>query len=343
MSFVFDIVERDLLPDSVLRFGVRRLVKQRFDRSSAGGEAAQKKNVEALVEELRQSPIAIATDAANEQHYEVPAAFYQRVLGKHLKYSSGYWPEGVDTLDASEKAMLDLYFERGELEDGQSILELGCGWGSMTLQMAERLPSSQIVGVSNSASQRAFILEQARQRGLDNLEIITADMNDFSIDRRFDRVVSIEMFEHMRNYQELLSRVSTWLEPDGKLFVHIFCHRSFAYPFVATGTWDWMARHFFTGGLMPSYDLLLHFDDHLACQDRWWVDGTHYQKTSEAWLTEMDQHREPIQKLFREVYGDDQVRRWWVYWRIFFMSCAELFGFRGGDEWGVAHYRFVKR
>ena len=341
MGAAYNLLERNLLPDAVIRFGIRRFLRGRLQEESRGSQQEQAARLDALESQLRRSPIALHTEAANEQHYELPAEFFERVLGRHLKYSSGLWPAGTNTLDASEAAMLQLYAERAELEDGQTILELGCGWGSLTLFMAAAFPGSKILAVSNSASQGDYIRARAAERGLNNVEVVTADMNTFHTERRFARVVSIEMFEHMRNYEELLLRIAGWLEPGGKLFVHIFCHRRYAYPFEVRNDRDWMAKYFFTGGLMPSADLLTRFQESLTLENQWWIDGTHYQKTSEAWLAEMDRNRTEIEPVLQQVYGADW-RRWWVYWRVFFMSCAELFGMRGGEEWGVGHYRFVR-
>ena len=332
------LLERGLLPDWVIRTTIRRLLAGRLRESEAGGAEA----VDRFEAEMRRSPIALDTESANDQHYEIPAEFYLQVLGPHLKYSSGYWPDGANTLGASEEAMLRLYLERAELEDGQEILELGCGWGSLTLFLAEQLPNSRILAVSNSHSQRQLILERAAERGLSNLEIETADMNHFDTERRFDRVISIEMFEHMRNYEELLRRVSGWLKPGGKLFVHVFCHRRFAYPYVVRDSRDWMAQYFFTGGLMPSFDLLPRFQEHLKLEEQWRIDGTHYARTCEAWLREMDANRKVIEPIFQGVYGEELWRRYWNFWRVFFLSCAELFAYRGGEEWGVGHYRLVR-
>jgi cyclopropane-fatty-acyl-phospholipid synthase len=237
--------------------------------------------------------------------------------------------------------MLALTCERAGLEDGQDILELGCGWGSLTLWMAERFPNSRITGVSNSKDQRAFILARAAERGLVNVDILTADMNTFAAPGTYDRVVSVEMFEHMRNHRELLARIARWLRPGGALFVHIFTHRDFTYPFEVQDASDWMSRYFFTGGIMPADAYLTRFQDHLRLEDHWRVSGTHYQATAEAWLRNQDAHREEVLALFRSTHGAEAPLQS-ARWRIFFMACAELWGWRHGEEWFVSHYRFRK-
>jgi cyclopropane-fatty-acyl-phospholipid synthase len=331
------LLEKDLLPDALIRIGIRRLLAQRIHEESARYDAA------AYVADLRTRPIAEETRAANEQHYEVPTAFYQRCLGRRLKYSGCLYPTGNETLDQAEEAMLNLYLERGQFADGQEVLELGCGWGSLSLFLAERFPGSRLTGVSNSRTQKEFIDAEAARRGLRNLRIITADMNVFATEHAaYDRVVSIEMFEHMKNYQVLFSRIAGWLRPGGKMFVHIFTHHRLSYHFVARDASDWMSRYFFTGGQIPAHDLLGHFQDDLRLESDWKVSGTHYQRTAEHWLQNMDRHRAEILPLFAQTYGADQARKWWVYWRVFYMSCAELWGYRGGEEWLVSHYRFRK-
>ncbi len=323
---------------------MRRLMRSRLQAHYADGIEAQTQAYRELLQELRQSPVAIETDAANEQHYMVPTDFFKLVLGKQLKYSCALWPDGVTDLDQAELAMLKLYGERAGLADGQNILELGCGWGSLTLWMAASYPAASITAVSNSASQREHIEAEARARGLDNVQIITADVNHFTPPQQnYDRIISIEMFEHMRNYQTLLQRVASWLHNDGLLFVHIFCHHRLMYPFETEGEHNWMGKYFFTGGLMPALDTLLHFQQDLLLQDFWAVDGRHYEKTSNAWLALLDQRSEQVLQVCRQTYGEAQAKIWRQRWRMFFMACAELFGMHSGREWLVGHYLFSKR
>jgi cyclopropane-fatty-acyl-phospholipid synthase len=341
-SFAERLLEQDLIPDWLIRLVIRRICAARLREQQAGGLQEQALRRERFIGELKQSPVALHTGDANAQHYEVPPQFFQMVLGRRLKYSCAYWADTTRTLEEAEERMLELYCQRARLEDGQTVLELGCGWGSLSLYVAERFPASRVVGVSNSRTQKEFIEARANALGISNLEIRTADMNSFAAGAQFDRVVSVEMFEHMRNYETLLSRIASWMKPDAFLFVHIFTHRQFAYPYEVRDASDWMARYFFTGGIMPSDDLLAEFQNDLQLLDHWQVDGTHYQKTSEAWLQRMDEGREAILQMFGETYGNEAKRLWLARWRLFFMACAELFGYRNGSEWMVSHYLFRK-
>jgi cyclopropane-fatty-acyl-phospholipid synthase len=342
ISKLIELAEKGIIPDYFIRQGIVRNCENRLNNENVSNTEKVSSKKQIWIEQMKESPIALVPEKANEQHYEVPPAFFEKVLGKHLKYSSGYWPDGVNSLDESEESMLKLSFERAQLADGDSILELGCGWGSLTCYMASKLPNSKITAVSNSKDQKEHILNRCKNQGLDNIEVITADMNDFETESKYERVVSIEMFEHMRNYKKLLSKISSWLNDDGKLFIHIFTHQSVVYPFENQGEADWMAREFFSGGMMPSHDLLLHFQDDLIIDDVWSMSGTHYEKTSLAWVNKMDANKDSIMKIFLKTYGDD-AKLWFQRWRIFFMSCEKLFGYDNGSEWGVSHYRFSKR
>ncbi len=336
------LLESNLLPDAAIRVGIRRLLAQTLKEHRHPDVEVRRAALMAHIAGLKQSPVAVQTAAANEQHYEVPTEFYQKCLGRRLKYSSGLWAPGVTTLDQAEEKMLALTCERAALADGQRVLELGCGWGSLSLWMAAKYPNSKITAVSNSRTQKEYIDAEAARQGLGNLTIITADMNVFRAPETYDRVVSVEMFEHMKNYQLLMKRVASWLEPGGALFVHIFTHREVAYHYEDKGPSDWMTRYFFAGGQMPSDDLLLYFQDDLRIDQHWCVSGVHYQKTAEAWLANMDAHRATLRSLMGRTYGAENETRWWVYWRVFFMACAELWGWDGGNEWHVSHYRFLK-
>lgn len=324
--------EKGQLPDDLVRWGIRRLCRERLI------EESERQDADRFVETMRQGPVAPVPEKANEQHYEVPAAFFEKVLGPNLKYSCCYWNAETETLGDAEAEALSVTCSRTRIEDGQDILELGCGWGSLSLWMAEHYPSSRVTAVSNSVPQREFIEECARERELRNLTVVTQDMNDFDTPLRFDRIVSLEMFEHMRNYHELLRRASTWMKPDGKMLVHVFCHRDYAYEFETQGSTDWMGRHFFTGGIMPSRDLLLRFQEHVRLERSWTWSGAHYQKTARAWLDNMDRRKDAILPVLAECYGQDQAERWFHRWRIFFIACEEMWGFEQGQEWIVAHY-----
>jgi cyclopropane-fatty-acyl-phospholipid synthase len=334
--------EQSRLPDGAIRFGIRRMLASRRRQLLAGGCEAQQRRRSKFVEWCRQEPIAAVPERANEQHYEVPSAFFQHVLGSRLKYSCCHWGPHTADLDEAEVASLSLVCERARLQDGQRILELGCGWGSLSLWMAERFPGSQITAVSNSAPQRRFVEQQIADRGLCNLQVLTADINTFEPEGTFDRVVSVEMFEHVRNHEALLQRIAGWLNPGGKLFVHHFAHRDVPYAFETTSDDDWMGRYFFSGGVMPCDDLLLHYQSDLKLEQHWRVSGRHYARTCNAWLARMDAQRETIDPILAQTYGDDQARLWRQRWRMFFMACAELFAYRDGNEWWVTHVLLAK-
>ncbi len=337
-----DWVEQGLIPDAMVRAGIRRLLRERLAELCPDDCSRSAIRTQDFIDMLDRSPVALLPDKANEQHYELPAEFFAEVLGPQRKYSCCHWGEGVDDLAAAEQQALQLTCERAGLGDGMDILELGCGWGSLTLYAAARYPHARITAVSNSHSQRRHILAEAARRGLGNIEVITADMNRFDPQRRFHRIVSVEMFEHMRNYRRLFGRVRSWLEPGGRFFLHIFCHRNSPYEFADRGPGDWMSRHFFSGGIMPSDELPLHFQQDLTLLHRWRWSGRHYQRTLNAWLERMDRRRDRILPLLEQTYGKPAAGTWWVRWRVFFMACAELFGYADGNEWWVSHYLFER-
>ena len=332
--------ESGLVPDTVIRSGIRRLLDTKVAEIAADDVETAADTVNDFVEMMLASPVALVPELANEQHYEVPAEFFEQVLGTWSKYSCSYWPDGVTELDEAEFAALEVTVTRAQIEDGMRILDLGCGWGSLSLFIAERFPTASVVAVSNSVAQRGFIRKRAAARGIENLEVVTADMNDFQAPGHYDRIVSVEMFEHMRNYRELFGRVHDWLNPGGRFFMHIFCHRSTPYEFLDQGESDWMSRYFFSGGIMPSDDLPLRFQDRLRLVRQWRWNGAHYERTSNAWLDNMDERREEIMPIMQATYGHQDAAKWFQRWRIFFMACAELFGLRSGSEWYVAHYLF---
>jgi len=341
-KLAIDLSERGLMPDFIIRAGIRNLCQQRLDEIYADDCEMASEIRTRFFESMKTAAIAPLPEMANAQHYEVPAAFFDLVLGKNRKYSSCFWPEGTSSLDEAEDAALSETCLHADLEDGQAVLELGCGWGSLSLWMAKHYPNSHITSVSNSHSQREFITSQAAALGLRNLTVITCDMNTFEIQQTFDRIVSVEMFEHMRNYPVLFEKINGWLKPQGQFFMHIFCHRDAPYPFEVQGDDDWMSQYFFSGGFMPSDDTPTQFQSHLSLVKQWRWDGTHYEKTANAWLNNMDSHIDAIKPIFKACYGIEATPIWIQRWRIFFMACAELFGFNHGQQWWVSHYRFEK-
>jgi cyclopropane-fatty-acyl-phospholipid synthase len=336
MVWTDTLIDRGLVPDPILRSAIRRILLSKLEEEVG-------RSVDAHIAAMASGPIAKVPELANEQHYEVPAAFYELVLGPRRKYSCCYFRTPDASLAAAEEEALARTCENAELANGQRILELGCGWGSLTLWMAEHYPSARIVAVSNSTSQRAHIESVARERGFRNVRVVTADMNTFDIDDRFDRVVSVEMFEHMCNWSELLRRIDRWLVSGGKLLTHYFCHREYAYFYSSEGRNNWMGRHFFSGGMMPSEDLPLRIESPLASDGRWTWDGRHYARTLRAWLNLLDERLDVARQTLAPVYGDAQAQRWIHRWRVFFIACEELFACNGGREWYVVHHRLVKR
>jgi len=326
------------VPDGLLRRIIRRRLAERLERleTEADGDAAAALRRYAAA--LAAGPLVIHQEAANRQHYELPTAFFSQFLGPRLKYSCCLWPQGVGDLAAAEEAMLALTCERAGLEDGMEVLDLGCGWGSLALFIAERYPRCRVTAMSNSRTQVRHIAAAGSQAGASAVAPISADVATFDPGRRFDRVVSVEMLEHVRNYRELFARMSAWLAPGGRAFVHVFSHRRFAYAFSAEDPRDWMGSRFFSGGQMPAHDLFLQFGDDLATVERWWVGGEHYARTLEAWLRRYDENAAAIRPLLAQTYGAAAASDRQVDWRLFLLACAETFAYEGGRAWGVSHY-----
>jgi len=341
-AFIYEVIARDIVPDPLLRMGVQNMLKLKLKEEFKGTFVKQQAHIMSMVQELKSSPIAIETASANEQHYQVPTEFFKLCLGKRLKYSCAYYKNDSMSLDQAEEAMLALTVERARIKNGHNILELGCGWGSLTLYMAEHFPQSKITAVSNSATQRQYIEIECARLGFKNVQVITCDMNVFQFDGQVDRVISVEMFEHMKNYQLLLQKISSWLSEGGLLFVHIFSHKLLCYHYQDQDGSDWLTRNFFAGGIMPSHDLLLYFQENLKIEQQWAVNGTHYERTANHWLANMDKNKSQIMPILAATYGPGQSVRWWAFWRLFFIACAELWGFDHGEEWMVSHYLFKK-
>jgi cyclopropane-fatty-acyl-phospholipid synthase len=337
MSFVAAVIgtaERVPLPDLLIRAAIARLCSRTATRLANGNAETDA----AFARAMATRAIAENTAEANAQHYEVPAEFFALVLGPNRKYSSCFYKQPASTLQEAEEEALRQTIEHADLADGQAVLELGCGWGALSLAMAARFPHAEIWAVSNSRSQREYIEAEAASRGLNNLRVVTRDMNQFDPQRQFDRIVSVEMFEHMMNWRELLTRSRGWLVPDGRLFMHIFSHRAGTYLFDRADKDDWIAQHFFTGGVMPSHHLIRQYADLLEVEREWRWSGTHYQRTAIDWLGNFDGNRDQIERVLRPVYGDE-LALWMRRWRWFFLATAGLFGYADGSEWGVSHYR----
>lgn len=342
IKLLLNLTEKGLLPDVLIRIGIKGLCKQRLKH-------IQRYDVEKLAQQTQNfiaksdaQPIAVETDKANEQHYELPTEFFKLVLGKHLKYSCCRFSGVNQALSDAEQETLALYAQRAQLADGQSVLDLGCGWGSMTLFMAQQYPNSKITAVSNSKSQKTYIDQQAKIRNLNNIEVITCDVNQLSFDNQFDRIISVEMLEHVSNHKKLFKRLAAWLKPEGLMFIHIFSHLLAAYPFEDHGDSDWMAKYFFSGGVMPSKDQFLQYQQAVVLKDQWLLSGKHYENTANAWLKNLDSKKSEVLEIFKATYGKDY-KKWFQRWRIFFMACAELFGYSRGNEWVVSHYLFAPR
>jgi cyclopropane-fatty-acyl-phospholipid synthase len=343
-----ELCERGLIPDVLVRQGMRAMIKRRLRDEAIDDGELRLRRFDKLLAGLRASPIAIEASASHLQHDEIPVEFYQLHLGPALKHSCCLYSGGTETLAQAEHAMLALYEERAQLADGQRILDLGCGWGSLSLWLARHYPNAQIVGLSHLRSQREFIERRAAELGLKNLRIVTGNVVDFEfaaigVRTAFDRVILIEMFEHMKNYGLLFEKLAGWMKPDAKLFAHVFAHRLLAYPLEVRNRRDWMTQYFLQGGTMPSEALFAYFQDDLRLQRNWWVGGRHYQRTAGHWLAGLDRARTQILPWFEVTYGPQQAMLWFRRWRMFYMGVAELFGYAGGNEWGVAHYLFERR
>jgi len=342
INFLIKLSEKQLIPDFAIRYGIRTLLKKRIDSLVSTNPEENTQSKIDFIHKMNSSKIALVPELANKQHYEIPASFYKYCLGRHRKYSSCYWDENTKNLDEAELISLKLTSQHAELANGQNILELGCGWGSLTLWMAKEYPKSKITAVSNSSSQKAYILEQAKKRKLKNISIITEDMNKFNPKPTYDRVVSVEMIEHMRNHRQLFKKINTWLKPGGLFFMHIFAHKNQPYLFEVEESDDWMSQYFFSGGMMPSEDLPLFFQEDLKIINQWSWSGVHYQMTANAWLKNIDLNKNKVMPVLKDIYGKNDSKKWFQRWRIFFMSCAELWGYENGKEWKVVHYLFKK-
>ncbi|KGN55357.1 (S)-coclaurine N-methyltransferase [Cucumis sativus] len=336
-------LERNLLPDAIIRTFTRLLLASRLRSGYKPSSQLQLSELLHFVHSLREMPIAIKTDKPKAQHYEVPTSFFKLVLGKNLKYSCCYFNDKSSTLEDAEDAMLQMYCERSQLKDGHTVLDVGCGWGSLSLYIAQKYKNCTVTGICNSITQKAYIEDRCQDLQLHNVNIIVADISTYEMEAEYDRIFSIEMFEHMKNYKDLLKKISGWMKQDSLLFVHYFCHKVFAYHFEDVNDDDWITRYFFEGGTMLSSNLLLYFQDDVSIVDHWLVNGKHYSQTSEEWLKRMDENIASIKPIMATTYGKDSAVKWTVYWRTFFIAVAELFGYNNGEEWMVSHFLFKKK
>ena len=339
---LISLAEKRFLPDFIVRTGIKYFLNQKLniEKKKFGDNPKSEKNK--WIEEMKKSPIALFTNKANEQHYEVPPEFFRISLGPNLKYSCAYWDTEINNLADAEEKMFKIYIERSGIKNGMSILDLGCGWGSFSLYLAKKFPNSKILAVSNSNDQSQYIKAESKKYKLNNINYLKLNMSDFKINQKFDRIVSIEMFEHMRNYEILLHKISKLLNENGKLFLHFFCHKKYVYPYEVKSNSDWMTKYFFYGGMMPSYDILSFFENDLKLIKSWKVNGNHYKKTCRAWLKNQDQNKNKIMNIFEKCYEKDSTT-WFNRWRIFWMSCEELFGYKNGSEWYVGHFLMTRK
>lgn len=338
MKLSLKLVEAGLVPDPIIRRGIHKIDSDHLKKYRSKSPEELGAELNALIRDMKNSPMALYTDEANRQHYELPAEFFVKVLGKHLKYSCCLYEGENDSLDGAEEKMLELTCKRAGVTDGMKILDLGCGWGSLSLYIAENYKDCEILSVSNSRIQGEFIRKRLKEKEIDSVTVKTADINDFRTGDRFDRIISIEMFEHLRNYCLLFNRIRSWLTDEGRLFFHIFVHREYASIFEQEDEDDWIAQYFFTGGLMPSVALPLYFQEDMVLEKSWLVGGMHYHYTAEHWLRNMDSQKEEIIPIMKSVYGEKDAMLWFRRWRIFFIACSELWGYDKGREWMVCHY-----
>ena len=331
--FLLSLAESGFIPDELIKIAARRISTRRLNESN------NHDNKDAIINALSKGVVAEKTHDANEQHYEVPPEFFKQVLGENLKYSCSLF-ENENSLDDAEKSMLDLYIERAEIKNGQEVLDLGCGWGSFSLYVAKKFPNVNITSISNSSDQISYIKNEAQKRGLLNIEAIRMDVNNLKLDNQFDRIISIEMFEHLRNYKLILNSLNELLKPDGRLFIHIFCHKKLTYFYELKNNLDWMTKYFFQGGIMPSMDLFKYFEDELIIINQWDINGNNYSKTCKAWLDNHYKNKRKILDIFKKHY--DKPKIWYNRWRIFFLSCQAFFALNKGNEYFVSQFLLRK-